>query len=1053
MGDEKDRTPLLPISGVLIFLAALGVTFFAQPFKGTRPAAPEYEGNYAKVNARLWQDPFQAVLDSKALERLTPCELDISSGDPGRIDAECPCFADELGKEDNSVVLGVMVPGGPYAEDSESRMRYRYAVLSGLGRLGYVPQDAEHVQFIKVLSSGRKEDQCTLANIMPLEQLGRAGGGAGRRVLIAWMNESVFEKEPLARIKRLAMYLGPFIKPANNNFKVIGPALSDTLRVMVQEAKDPPMDQREEARRDGLYEIYSAMATVDDRTLLKDAECGPSPDSDGCRLVKALPGDAEMRVKEIFETRGYDFIRIIKSDRRLAGALIDELKLRGVDPMGEETQILIVAEWDTYYGQSFKEYFEEEIDRAASRSLREKGVPEAKLEERLKDIEKRVRRISYLRGIDGSIPGRDGRKDRKEDERRDEKDEAKGNTLKDRKKLEQAVGPSQYDYLRRLSEEIGRFNAYLRRDGKKEIKAVGVVGTDFYDKYLVLQALRRTLPDVVYFTTDMDARFLHPDHIEWTRNLVIASNFALSLRKDLEWDIQGQVPPFRDSYQTSVFLAVLKAFGGGVRPQGAARYDKQQPPKESPGDLTVPEEPLVFEVGNRTAVLLSHPKEDIHPRTALPYRPVRNEFTRVTRLILFAFMLLSLISPGFQGYVKWLIHGPAGWLGVTARFGPILLLIFAAAAIYRISGMADEEPFSILEGISVWPTLILRIIAIVLSWVFFCLACNTRRGNALQTARKFHFGEDALDGTTWRTVLDDLKSLTLRRTWRWKNIRKWFSDTMYLGREPEEIKRWLGWKPDSKNHLLRDLWREYVTLDSARNRFWRVAIIAALYFVFSIIMVGFDSPVSPLRGKMSRSADKIVMFCCLSSFIILVTYVFDVTARCRMFISIASEAFREKSFPESDQEMRDRIREGLDLIHLIADRGAVIGKFIFYPFIVWLVIFVSRTTLFDNWRTPVSLAVMIFLGAVYAWASALLLRFQAEKARTTVIGALEKLPGPSAVGRSYTRPIRDAIEEIRAIRDGAFARLSQHPVLQVLFLPFGGLGGVFGIELLSKLNL
>ena len=70
------------------------------------------------------------------------------------------------------------------------------------------------------------------------------------------------------------------------------------------------------------------------------------------------------------------------------------------------------------------------------------------------------------------------------------------------------------------------------RANEGEIKAIGVVGTDFYDKYLVLQALRQRFPDVIFFTTDLDARFLHPDNFKWTRNLIVASNFGLSLRKD-----------------------------------------------------------------------------------------------------------------------------------------------------------------------------------------------------------------------------------------------------------------------------------------------------------------------------------------------------------------------------------------------------------------------------------------------------------------------------------------------------------------------------------------
>ena len=168
-------------------------------------------------------------------------------------------------------------------------------------------------------------------------------------------------------------------------------------------------------------------------------------------------------------------------------------------------------------------------------------------------LTEQVHRISYLRGIDGSLPG-------EKEDKKDEKAEAKSDPLKNIKNLEQPIGKSQYDYLRRLAEETYHFDQDLKANRKGEIKAIGVVGTDFYDKYLVLQALRQRFPDVIFFTTDLDARFLHPDNIKWTRNLVVASNFGLSLRKDPDVDIQGEVPPFRDNYQTSVFFTVLQAF-------------------------------------------------------------------------------------------------------------------------------------------------------------------------------------------------------------------------------------------------------------------------------------------------------------------------------------------------------------------------------------------------------------------------------------------------------------------------------------------------------------
>ena len=91
----------------------------------------------------------------------------------------------------------------------------------------------------------------------------------------------------------------------------------------------------------------------------------------------------------------------------------------------------------------------------------------------------------------------------------------------------------------------------------KELKAIGVLGSDVYDKLLILQAVRKRFPNAIFFTTDLDARLLHTSQYEWTRNLVIASHFGLQLHPTL----QNDIPSFRDSYQTSAFFSVLHSLG------------------------------------------------------------------------------------------------------------------------------------------------------------------------------------------------------------------------------------------------------------------------------------------------------------------------------------------------------------------------------------------------------------------------------------------------------------------------------------------------------------
>ena len=65
-----------------------------------------------------------------------------------------------------------MVFGSRYAEETEFRIRQRVAVLSALGRLGYVPNDAEHLNFLRLYTSHKPAaKEIELSNILPYEWL------------------------------------------------------------------------------------------------------------------------------------------------------------------------------------------------------------------------------------------------------------------------------------------------------------------------------------------------------------------------------------------------------------------------------------------------------------------------------------------------------------------------------------------------------------------------------------------------------------------------------------------------------------------------------------------------------------------------------------------------------------------------------------------------------------------------------------------------------------------------------------------------------------------
>src|SRR5262249_31447776 len=143
----------------------------------------------------------------------------------------------------------------------------------------------------------------------------------------------------------------------------------------------------------------------------------------------------------------------------------------------------------------------------------------------------RARRFTYMRGLDGGVVGRPG--------------QAKGSGADDAAKvtapLEVAQGPQQFDYLRRLSTRVRNVDSALRtmnhgwalsrigRYADHQIRAIGVLGVDVYDKISILRALVDDFPNAVFFTTDLDARLLDEKSLPWTRNLIVVSSFGFAL--------------------------------------------------------------------------------------------------------------------------------------------------------------------------------------------------------------------------------------------------------------------------------------------------------------------------------------------------------------------------------------------------------------------------------------------------------------------------------------------------------------------------------------------
>src|SRR5690606_38760324 len=157
--------------------------------------------------------------------------------------------------------------------------------------------------------------------------------------------------------------------------------------------------------------------------------------------------------------------------------------------------------------------------------------------------------VFYLKGLDANQPITD-KQDKNGDYQAASKQADRRAVIDLHDPSPLPVGPSQVDYLHRLAKEIKDSHNDINIDKRDSgIKAVGIFGSDFNDKLRILEALRAEMPEILVFTTDLDAQMFSPQHWQAARNLVVASHF--DLRLDPEY--QEHFPGFRDSQQTNIF--------------------------------------------------------------------------------------------------------------------------------------------------------------------------------------------------------------------------------------------------------------------------------------------------------------------------------------------------------------------------------------------------------------------------------------------------------------------------------------------------------------------
>lgn len=1090
-------------------IAAAGSLFFRHeaPLDGLRPAATEKQFHQAAsvqdVEARLWQDPFAAVataLDEAANKRVgqQPEKPDNHSKSP-------------LVNEDmKTTVLVVTMSGAPYFDDAEFRRRTRYAVLAGLYRRGLTPVDAQHISYFKPQKS--EDAQCSDKNLrlpeaIPFEWFNDPSGL--RRTLVLWLDEDILSKEPLTKFSRFVQVLwpksvDPRISEDNGRIKVIGPQLSSTLREMVKEVsngekpascdleeKPPtanfnlPEPNNQEKKSDAWpllrkVDFYSYGATVEDKMVL-----GASQEYFSCKTDPGKP-----LIHKYFEEQCLHVYRTVVTDDVIARGIVKELKQRGVEPGKPKSwwpmswlipgkhHLALISEQDTFYGQTFP-------------GTMERNFADADLDKREHDW---IHKQTYLRGLDGALPQVEAKEERNASNGPSQSNgQAGGKELTksqtDVRAFDRPHGQSQQDYLRRLADKLRTIDHKLSVGGAGSITAIGILGNDVFDKLQVLRALRPNFPDALFFTADYDAALTMQSELSWSRNLIISSSFGPELREE----IQGDIPPFRSTYQTSAFLATLMATSYHHYPSAPTlnkwlsvarlfeiertgrvlpfprlwepnEYKEKEGPFSKPTEVAQEKENCKRNIA-RNCIYVQPSDEELR------FVPMWSKLSHIfvgMALIVAGLLVLRITWNGESTQVREVLICDRSvgfvWrafpivLAVGALFVALMCFLWPAGFGDWLSENGRGEPIALIQGVSLWPTVLIRMLGIVV-----CVYLITRASISIDENRDYV-----------KRKLDLNESNGLGNT-------SLFSYRLYKGDSHKKY-----------NYKVEDAWHSYYFKGSCKSRVIRVAtFMGGMLILFLILCSIFGFPVVPARGSLTRFVFWTATILDIALVLFLVFFVLDATLLCWSFVNDLSlgqthwptttknkymnmiglnqekkkedGAEKEKQracdqnsesvnagsvkklTPEQkfDQMVRDDLLDyWIDLV-FIEKRTKCLSSLVYYPFIVIALMIFSRSALFANfsWSAPIliceALSLFIVLGCAVA------LNLSAERARRLArrkfTDAIVTAKGLDDRGSraGILECMRGRIEELN---EGAFTPFLHQPFVGAALLPLGTFG-------------
>jgi hypothetical protein len=375
--------------------------------------------------------------------------------------------------------------------------------------------------------------------------------------------------------------------------------------------------------------------------------------------------------------------------------------------------------------------------------------------------------------------------------------------------------------------------------------------------------------------------------------------------------------------------------------------------------------------------------------------------------------------------------------------GLALLLLFA---IYYAHTRDNQESFELYEGVSVWPTVLLWLLAsgLCIYYIARALRALEKQNGEIREDFSLSYPEGTYPGSGLRGV--------------WLALCK--SCGAWTEKPPE----------DGKVSTLCQMFADHGV---PWRRAFRTGLLAALNVgLFVLLWLLFDPTVVQARGWVAQDCYYVVLGLTLLTLAGLLMFVVDSTLLSYRFVTaLAGQRGRKwpgrllaegakkwgLELPVAERQDVPEIWEvpravGLWLsIRLIgAVTYVVAARMIYYPFWVLLVLVVAQNPLFDDWHWNTPLALMALFNAGVAVVCAVLLQSAAKGARSRALSALDDLLRAGRADDAAREKLARIRTEIKGTNTGAFAGFSQNPVVGAVLLPLMGGGGLAALEALLR---